>query len=242
VPYRLPGSATSKGFNPMTITRVPIVAGSASGVYVAYPTGYPTHTGVRLWRLSAGATGDAPVASSVAVAVGKAAKEDVALAATPDNRVWVLWAQKSGSRTTICARRSNPGATLWGAVTTVAAPVGTTAVWRLAANAQARRVDVVAYLERGSTDAIWHTQLQPGFSVAVSPKTLRAGATRAVLVTVKDAGVPVVKAKVRLGGKSGYTNAAGKVKLKVGSLRRGSAKVLVSKTGYKAAVLNLRVK
>jgi hypothetical protein len=243
--YRLPGSTTAFNGAPEFVimqSRTPMVGRpTGGGVYVAYPTGYPTTQGVRLWKLGTDAGGSTPTSTSVAVAAGSAVKDDVAVAADPAGRLWVLWTQNGGSRTAVYARRSNAAATVFGAPVTVLVPAGTTSVWRLVAAAQAGRVDVLAHLERDGASATWHTQLLPGLSVTVSKATLKAGTKYSLVVTVKDAGTAVAGAKVKIASRVGKTNASGKATLKVGPFAHGSVAVTVSGTGYAIVATHLRV-
>ena len=51
----MPGSATvfnGSEESSQQLQRVPIVARAGGGVYVAYPSGYPTTNQVRLWRIA----------------------------------------------------------------------------------------------------------------------------------------------------------------------------------------------
>jgi hypothetical protein len=239
-PSRLPGSSTvSNGVNSfsMMLSRVPMAARAAAaggGIYVAYPTGYPTTTRVRVWRLGFG--------SGMLVAGGGAAKQEAAVAADPGGRIWVVWSQKSaGGRVVVYARRSDPNAAAFGAVVSIVAPKGKDAIYQLAAAAQAGRLDVFAHL--GPQEATWHTQLLPGLSASVSPAKIKTGKKTVVTVTVKDAAQPVSGAVVKLGAKSAKTNASGKAKLSLGPY--GAPKTLkgtVGKSGYAGASIVVKVK
>jgi hypothetical protein len=244
--YPLPGSTTTFNGAPEFVimqSRTPMASRPAGGgVYVAYPTGYPTTQGVRLWKLGMDAAGNTPTSTSVAVAAGSAVKDDVAVAADPVGRLWVLWTQNGGARTAVYARRSNATATVFGAPVSVLVPAGTTSVWRLAVDAQAGRIDVLAHLEKAGSNATWHTQLLPGLSVTLSKATLKAGTRYSLVVTVKDAGAAVAGVKVKIGSKVGKTNASGRATLKVGPLAHGSVVVTVTGTGYATVATRLRVK
>jgi hypothetical protein len=134
-------------------TPVPATALSGrAGVVVAYPTGSPRTDAVRVWRITA-----AGVTSSV-VASGGAAKHDVAVAADPKGRVWVVWAETGATR--VYARRSNVGATSWGRTQWLKTPKRTEPR-RIAASAQSSRLDLVALFNRGETDNLYHTQVLP---------------------------------------------------------------------------------
>jgi hypothetical protein len=243
--YRLPGSTTTFNGAPEFVimqSRTPMASRPAGGgVYIAYPTGYPTTKGVRLWKLGTDAAGSAATSTSVAIAAGSATKDDVAVAADPTGRLWVLWTQNGGSRTVVYARRSNAAATVFGAPVTVLVPAGTTSVWRLVADAQADRVDVLAHLEKDGASATWHTQLLPGLSVTVSKATLKAGTKYSLVVTVKDAATAVAGVKVKIASRAGKTNASGKATLKVGPFAHGSVAVTVSGAGYATVAAHLRV-
>ena len=62
--------------------RTPLVARDGGGFYVAYPTGYPAQTRVRLWRIG---SSNAPLIARVAGSGSPA----VAIAAAGDGRLWV---------------------------------------------------------------------------------------------------------------------------------------------------------
>jgi hypothetical protein len=244
-PYQLPGSTTVSNGTPGSYfmqARTPMASQpTGPGVFVAYPTGYPRPTGVRLWKLGTDA-GGSPTATSVAIAAGSAVQGDAAVAADPVGRLWVLWAQRDGSRFAVYARRSNPFATVFGAPVKVFVPAGVGSLWHIAADAQADRVDVLAHVSNAAGAATWHTQLLAGLSVTFSKTALKAKTRYSLVVTVKDAGTPVAGVKVRIGTKAGKTNASGKATLKVGPLARGSVTVTVTGTGYSTMTTHLRVK
>jgi hypothetical protein len=153
---RLAGSTTLRAgerrFRAQT-TPVPATAlRGRAGVVVAYPTGYPRTDSVRVWRITA-----AGVTSRV-VASGGAAKHDVAVAADPKGRVWVVWAEKGATR--VYARRSNAGATSWGRTQWLKTPKRMEPR-RIAASAQSGRLDLIALFNWGETDNLYHTQLLP---------------------------------------------------------------------------------
>jgi hypothetical protein len=219
-------------------TRTP-VAGLVGqpAVLVAYPTGYPSSTTVRVWRLT-----PAGVPASTVLAGGGGEKNVTAIAADPNGRAWVVWSVNSGSRQNVFAVRSNVGATAWGTVVSLKGPTGTDTLWQLAASAQSDRVDVLAQYQKGSDNAIYHAQLLAGLKVTVSPSKVKAGKKTTVQVTVTDAGAGVAGAKVTIGKKSGTTSAAGVAKIKVTATKAGTLKVTVKKTGYATGSATLRVK
>ena len=87
----------------------------------------------RLWKLVHGRRGQRRPRRLWPSRRGSADKDDVAVAADPNGRLWVLWAQKYGSRTAVYARRSNPAATVFGAPVKIVVPTGVSSVWHLAA-------------------------------------------------------------------------------------------------------------
>jgi hypothetical protein len=239
--FNLPRSTTayagSQEFDPK-ITRTPVTGlVGQSAVLVAYPTGYPSSTTVRVWRLT---PGGAPTSSAV-LASGGGEKNVIAIAADPDGRAWVVWSVSSGSRQKVYAVRSNVGGTAWGQVVSVAGPAGTASLYQLAASAQSDRVDVLAQYQKGADNDIFHTQLLTGLKVTASPAKIKAGKTTTVSVTVTDAGSGVAGAKATIGAKSGTTSAAGVAKVKVKATKAGKLKVTVKKTGYALGSATLSV-
>jgi hypothetical protein len=239
-PVKLPASSTAydgRDEFDMMLTRVPLAVRAATaggGVYAAYPTGYPTPTKVRLWRLGA--------VTGKVVAAGAGAKRQVAVAADPGGRIWVVWCQASvGGRATIRARRSDPNAKAFGATVTVPAPKGKDTVYHLAASAQTGRLDVFAHL--GPQEATWHTQLLAALTVSVSPAKLKTGTKATVVVAVRDAGQPLAGATVKLGGKSAKTDPSGKAKLALGPFAAAkTVKGTVKMPGYAAAQVSVTVR
>ncbi|GEM_PF-1595039 len=236
----LPSSTTSYGGSPafsMMLSKVPMTGRPAgfAGVFVAYPTGYPTMTRVRLWKLMSGAVG------SLLVAGGSAAKGEVAVAADPVGRVWVVWSQRDGSRARVFARRSNATVTKLGAPVSVRTPVGTSTVYHLAAAAQAGRLNVLAHLAGSKPEATWHTQIKAGLTVSVKPAKIKVGKKAIVKVTVRDAGTALKGVLVRIGAKKKLTDSSGVAKLTLAARSTpGKVKVKVSKAGYTSKTVSLR--
>ncbi len=136
------GAATMPNTSDMQVGmlgRTPLVARQGGGLYVAYPTGYPTANRVRLWRV--GAT-SAPLIGSA----GNANSPAVAVAAAGDGRLWVVWTKGFGDPDVV-ARRSNKAATKFGATRERRSPQG-------------RRPGVQGRRERGRRRARRARQLQ----------------------------------------------------------------------------------
>ncbi|HEX2241319.1 MAG TPA: hypothetical protein VHJ82_09295 [Actinomycetota bacterium] len=242
-PSRMPGSFTlynGQEESSQEIQRTPIAAREGGGVYVVYSSGYPTTQEIRLWKV--------PSTSSVVVA--RSSTQELSkpgVAADPNGRLWVMWHQRNADgNPVVLARRSNLTADRFGATVKAAPPQGVDCLflYNLTANAQTGLLDVIGNFSDGCSGgltAFWHTQLRPGLTFSADPNIFRRKAT--VVFTVKDAGDPVSGARVTVGGKSGTTNAQGKVEITLGpysSARRLTAKV--TKTGYRSASLTLRVK
>ena len=158
-PVKLPGSTTrfagAQQFDMMT-SRVPVTGRpNAGGVYVAYPTGYPSTKVVKLWKLTASKV------SSVTVATGSRAKDQTAVAADGKGHVWVVWSQEASGRDRVYVRRSNASATKFGPARYFTVPKGWDTVFHLAAAARGGRLDVLAHLGGTKGEATWHIQFKP---------------------------------------------------------------------------------
>jgi len=198
----------------------------ASGTFVGYCSGYPTCKQARVWR----------VGSSKPTVVGTGSSLQYArIAAAPDGRLWAFWVSKRS----IVARRSNASATAWGAPVTVAVPGSADdAIWRTGGAAAPGWLDVLVSGEFGAGDATRTTRIRAGLSL-LGPARAKPGAS--VTFTVKDAGVPVKGATVRIGKATATTNAAGTATLMVPSTL-GTKTVTASRTGYTKATRTVVVK
>ncbi len=235
----MPGSVTTYGGVPSSsasLARTPVVGRPGrAGVFLAYAGGYPTTTKVLLWRFGA--------AKSSVLARRAAGVDDVALAADPAERLWVVWS--GGTR--IYARRSNAKLSSWGAVVSAPARTGTGSIYKLAANAQAGVLDVLgAFAPNGGSGVqTWATQLQPGLTLTTAPAKLAVGGAgkRTITLKVTDAGAPVAGAKVTLAGRSAKTGRAGTALLAVGPFaHRERLTARATHAGYVAASATLRVR
>ena len=218
------------------IGRTPIVARPGGGFYVAYPTGYPSLNAIRVWRVGAGST-------TLVANAGRYANSNATLAADAKGRLWVAWTKTIGGAPHVLVRRSNKAATVFGAVVDAGRPRNAGSMYRLDGSATPTALDLFANTGIGvsPTTATWKTRVLPGLTFTASPQRLRLGRTSAVTFTVRDAGNPVRGARVAAQGKSGHTNANGKVTLRL--LGRGSSvHATATKSGYTAAGLSLRVR
>ena len=157
--YKLSRSTTrwagAQRFSMMS-SRVPVTGRTrGSGVFVAYPTGYPSTKTVRLWKVTASRQ------TSVVVAAGSAKKGQTAVAAGPDGRVWVAWSQRARGRWKVVVRRSNASVTRWGPTKAYRLPYGYRVVWHLAAAVRKGKLDVLAHAGGGSKgDATLHIRIR----------------------------------------------------------------------------------
>jgi hypothetical protein len=240
--WTLPGSSTMFSGSPsfdIMMQRTPLVAMPGGTFAVAYPIGYPTHKTVRVWRATTGG----PVASAD-VATGSSRKDAVSVAVEPGtSRLWVTWAENTGSKAYIRARRSDSAGNLYGAVVSAAIPSGTSYVQSICTEGNTGKLDVVALLQSASGYRHYHTQMLPGLTVAVAPAHIHTKSRKTISIRVLDVKSPVKSAKVKLGSKSVYTNSKGYASFKVGPYKKATTlKFSVSKSGYTSTSLSYSVK
>jgi hypothetical protein len=233
---QLPGSATqtSSGTQAACVLESevsrhePIVARAGGGVFVAGTSGYPNLNRVNVWRLDS--SGQVASTSGVAASAKPVSYSEPAIAAGPDGRIWVAWLEPAGAGKRIVAKRSNRAGTVFGAPVRRAAPAGFS-VGTVDLSAQNDRVDVLAILGGTSGSTLQHTQLLPGLTL-VRTKLVRRGRGRAAIsFRVLDAGDAVAGARVRAGGRSAVTGAAGTATL----VLRRSGVATATKSGYVGA-------
>lgn len=193
--------------------------------WLAYKVGYPTVTGVGLWKAGSPAETIVP---------GSAKARSVALAVAPNGRMWVAWITDSWA---IKAVRTSATGLKFGAVRTIARP-GSVATPQSIFLEGSRSA---AALVINSGSALWHTQVQPGLSVTAAPTKWRHGQAKRVVFTVKDAGASIAGAKVKAKGRSCTTSRAGTCAIRFPGLPRGSFTASVSKTSYAKASVRLTV-
>ena len=216
------------------LARTPLVARKGGGLYVVYPTGYPTANRVRLWRVGASS---APLIGSA----GNANSPAAAIAAAGDGRLWVVWTKGFGDPD-VLARRSNKSATRFGAIVSAGHPKDALQAYKVDASAAGGALDVLGNfnIDTSATAVTSYRRLLPGLMLAATPGRLRRGKETDVRFTVRDAGDAVKGAKVRAGGRSGTTNARGRVTLTLKSRRALKAKA--TRSGYAPATKRLRVR
>jgi len=169
------------------------------------------------------------VARPTDVAGGSGIKQQVAVAADPSGRVWVVW--RDADTGELRLRRSN-GSDTFGAVVSLALPASQDSIYNLDLAAQDDRVDLVARTTKGSAVSLFHTQAYPGLSVEATSK----GGHVTVLVT--DAGVPVAGSNVSVGGHLLHTGPDGRVAIELPS---NSYDISAAKSRYVGATTRVRV-
>jgi hypothetical protein len=216
------------------IGRTPIVARPGGGFFVAYATGYPSMNRIMLWTVGGG--------TSLVSKVARAGSPTVTIAADQKGRLWIAWTAMVNGSPHVFARRTNRTATNYGAVVDAGRPRGAGSIYRLDASATAGALDLFANTSIGvsSTTSTFYSRVLPGLTLLASPAKLHRGKTTEVTFTVRDAGAPVKGARVKAQGKSGLTNAKGKVTLALKGVRR-SVRARATASGYVADDVHLRV-
>ena len=231
------GPVTMPGTSNMQVGmlgRTPLVARRGGGLYVAYPTGYPTSNRIRVWRVGAGT---APLVGRVAGSGSPA----VAIAAADDGRLWVLWTKGFGDPD-VLATRSNPGATRFGAVVNAGHPSDAAQAYKLDASAIRGALDVLGNFNIGTTTTAVtsYRRILPGLTLGARPPRIPRGERTDVRFTVLDAGAPVRGARVNVAGKSATTDGTGRVTLSLSSRTPVTARA--THPGYTAATKRLGVR
>jgi len=204
--------------------RVALAArGGTTGVYLAYTSGFPKVRTVDVLRVGARAlvlVVKAPGASHVMLAPG------------PRGRLWLAWARGGA----IYAARTNRGASKLGTIRQIAIRRGSTVVYEFQGDGAGGPLDIVANLgSRGGNAALWHQQVLPGLTLAITSGGSTAGTTRYVF-RVTDAGEPVENATVNVGKQTLTTGLAGTVAL---STSDRPPNATASKLGYAPATTRL---
>jgi hypothetical protein len=207
-----------------SLSRTPIVARPDSGgFYVAHGVGYPSSNSVRVWRVGASFT------TTLAKARNSA---ETAISADAKGRLWVAWTDAEFGDQHVMVARSNEAATRFGAAVDAGAVKDAGSTYSLDLSAASSGADVMAVF--GSTkdqfSSTYITRVLPGLTLAAKRSKNK------VTFTVTDAGDPVKGATVKAGGKSGKTDAKGRVvlTLKAKSASRATA------GGYEPASLKAR--
>ena len=165
--------------------RTPLVARRGGGFYAAYPT----PNVIRVWRIGASnapRVGRVPASGSPAVAI----------AAADQGRLWVLWTRGFGDPDVI-ARRSNKGATRFGAPVDAGHPKDAAQAYKLGRQRRRRRARRPRQLQHRHDDRGRDLvrRILPGLTLKARPGRVRKGEDTDVRFTVLDAGDAVKGAR-----------------------------------------------
>jgi hypothetical protein len=152
-PIRMPGS--NVGNNALEANQRTTATGLGhhlSGVYLTYLVGWPTATKVDLIRLGA---------KKPLTVTTQSGMTGSTLAADPFGRLWVAWLRGNLDNNALFVRRAGSGASKFGPQVRVPLPRGTSSLWKVYINAQAKRLDVLALLTVRGKTAYWATQVLP---------------------------------------------------------------------------------
>ncbi len=152
-PIRLPGS--NAGGDAIAVNSRTTATGlghGLAGVYATYISGWPTTKHVYLIRLGA----KKPVTISTLTNTSGSK-----LTADPFGRLWVAWYRAIIDQSELFVRRAASGASKFGKTVKVPLPKGTSTLWKVYINAQAKRLDVLALITVHGKLAYWSTQVLP---------------------------------------------------------------------------------
>jgi hypothetical protein len=187
---------------------------------------------VRLWRVGAP---NAPLVGRVRGASSPA----VAIAAAGDGRLWVAWTEGFGDPD-VLARRSNEGATRFGATVNAGHPGDALQAYKLDASAAGGALDLLGNfnIDTSTTAVTSYRRVLPGLTLKAQPGKLRKGGETTVRFTVLDAGDPVKGARVKAA--AGTSNGSGKVTLSIQSDK--AVKATATESDYTRATKRLEAR
>ena len=131
------------------------LGGNRPGVYLTYRSGPAVARDVELYQVGARR------AVKVATFDDGQTLSGSTLAADPFGRLWIAWFRGQNDSFALWVRRAETGASRFGQVKRIALPKGTSSVWKVYINAQAKKLDVVALLTVRGKTAYWATQVLP---------------------------------------------------------------------------------
>jgi hypothetical protein len=238
-PIEAPGSSGTPATNNQPLEPVALAARAGGGVYMAYCATASGHAcgHIDLWKVGS-------PRAKVVPGSRKTTGARVALAASPQGRLWVSWFNEA--KNVIHAVRTNAGGTSFGPVRSTKLPAHTSGVFAIQAQASSGRVDLIVNRQlpsSGFPNELSHTQILPGLALKAKPRSFSHKKAKKVTFTVSDAGQPVAAAKVSCLGKKGKTAANGRVKLRFRKGRAvGKHVCTAGKSGYHGARTTIRVR
>ncbi|WP_104106972.1 hypothetical protein [Nocardioides sp. 616] len=205
-------------------SRVPFVSRAADGTsWVAYNT--RARTGLAVWR---------PGTAKPVKVARKTHSSEYDLAAAPDGRLWASWTGGAGT----FVAHTGPKGTGFSAPRRIKAPAGVSTVYKIQVDAAAGGADLAIVTE----DGVHHTRVLPALTAKAKPGRLGARRAKKVTFTVTDGSDRLAGALVRAGGKKCLTSSKGVCKIKLSPRRAGKVKARITRTGFAAASVTLKVK
>ena len=221
-PGTAPGSHNAGGQSIQPDQRV-AVAGVATGPWIAYTTGYPNGTGVRLFNLRT---------HRAILVPGSTNSDQVGLTAGPGGRLWVFWS--TSQHNVVHAVRTNAAITRFEPQQVFTSP---DTVYATAGDGSPGPLDLVinAPVRSGSSDhELFYRRIPARFTVSAS---VHLGVAT---ITVTDAGTPLKGASVRYGTHVVKTGANGKALIAVGKAK-GIRSLSVSASTYWSLLIHVKV-
>jgi hypothetical protein len=237
-PIEAPGSKANSAENNQPLEPVALAARAGGGVYMAYCTSTSAQqcAHIDLWKVGS------PTAKVVPGSANTTGAR-VALAASPQGRLWVSWYNEA--KNAIHAVRTNTTGTSFGPVRTTKPPAHTSGVFALQAQASSGRVDLIINDQlstAGFPVGLFHTQVLPGLSLKAKPSSFSHKKSKKVTFAVAEAGQPVPAATVSCLGKKGKTAANGRVKLHFKKGRGvGKHVCTATKSGYNGGKTTVKI-
>ena len=222
-PSVMPSSTDAAGGRRCFAGRTAVTARTGGGYFVADTRGDDQQ--VLVWQ--AGSKSSRPLAK------GNYAAKAVAIAPTPDGRIWVGWMEDS-RRVAVHLRRSNTKGTKFGEEIELKGPPAAATSDQLEISAQVGgTLDVIGHFTDSGGSKLWHTQALPRLTLEAAPLKFSRSAAHAVKFTVLDAGAGIKGATVSAAGKHAITNAAGRATIALGPFsKKRKLAATASKKGY----------
>lgn len=151
----------------------------APGVYLAYFTGYPAATELKLWNVRGGEP----------LSIIKQGGRQLWLTPGPEGRLWIVWNSTAHS---VLAIRSNKALTRFSSPYTIGNPNNAATVWHVNGEGSTGPLDAFVNGDIGGADktATFHARLYPGLQLS--------GTAEGIMVT--DLGDPVEGVEVTIDG------------------------------------------
>lgn len=192
-PVLVPGSQVNHGGKPVSPGPNQQLALSprsgAPGVYLAYFTGYPAATGLKLWNVRGGEP----------LSVISQGGRQLWLTPGPEGRLWIFW--NGAAAHSVSAIRSNKGLTRFSAPYTIGNPGGAAPIWHVVGEGSTGPLDAFVNGEVAGADktATFHARLYPRLQLSGSPEGIK----------VMDLDDPVEGVEVTVGGQTIKSGANG---------------------------------